>query len=76
MSRSNKARYTRKSIWKDTVLRSRCHARTRSRLKKVTKHSPKKTAHSRKPQKPSVYIITGSGIYDSRSKCIEPFDDD
>jgi hypothetical protein len=54
MSRSNKPRYgTKTKKWKDTVRRSRVHARTRSRMKKVTKNMPGKQSQSRKPPKPA-----------------------
>lgn len=81
MSRSNKARNgTRTKRWKDTVGRSANQARSRAKWKKVKKNTKHPTYGSmRKPTKKpkeSVHIITGSGIYDSRTKSIEPFDDD
>lgn len=55
MSRSNKARHgTRTKYWKDTVQESASQARSRTKWRKVTKHSPKKTERSRKPQRPDV----------------------
>jgi hypothetical protein len=54
MSDSHKARHGLNcKRWKDTTKRSRCHARTRARLKKETKHSPNKTLQSSSPQKPT-----------------------
>lgn len=83
MSHSNKARHgTRTKKWKDSVGKSRSQARSRAKWKKVKKNT-KRPAHGsmrgkRQPKSkpPSFGILTATGIYDPKTKTIEPYDDD
>lgn len=84
MSRSNKARHgTRTKKWKDSVGKSRSQARSRAKWKKVKKNT-KRPAHGsmrgkRQPKQKSKVgfgILTSTGIYDPKTKTVEPYDDD